>query len=195
MVHHGNIDFLSFYGKDYSRTLVRRDIFSVLRDPECLKNVLDLMVAKINQLNWNNVDVIVGLESRGFILAPLLAVKLNAGFVPVRKKGRLPGNCKEIAYTLEYRSVSSHKGKTLHQTKIKEMIFQDVLEIQEDSILPGQRVLVIDDLIATGGSLGATCKLIKGMEATIVGCLVFLELQQLEGAKNVGAPVESLITF
>ena len=86
--------------------LYSRDIFSVLRDPECLKNVLDLMVAKIEQQNWSNVDVIVGLESRGFILAPLLAVKLNAGFVPVRKKGRLPGNCKEIAYTLEYRSVS-----------------------------------------------------------------------------------------
>ena len=72
---------------------------------------------------------------------------------------------------------------------------QDVLEIQEESILPGQRVLVIDDLIATGGSLGATCKLIKGMGATIVGCLAFLELGQLEGAKNVDAPVESLITF
>jgi len=63
------------------------------------------MVAKIDQLKWTDVDVIVGLESRGFILAPLLAIKLNAGFVPVRKKGRLPGVCKEIAYTLEYRSV------------------------------------------------------------------------------------------
>ena len=63
------------------------------------------MVAKIETLKWNDVDVIVGLESRGFILAPLLAVKLNAGFVPIRKKGRLPGICKEIAYTLEYRSV------------------------------------------------------------------------------------------
>ena len=76
-----------------------------MRDPACLKNVIDLMVAKIEKLKWNDVDVIVGLESRGFILAPLLAVKLNAGFVPIRKKGRLPGICKEIAYTLEYRSV------------------------------------------------------------------------------------------
>nr|CAG4646971.1 EOG090X04G3 [Megafenestra aurita]SVE92326.1 EOG090X04G3 [Megafenestra aurita] len=67
------------------------------------------MVAKIEQLKWNDVDVIVGLESRGFVLAPLLALKLNAGFVPVRKKGRLPGNCKEIAYTLEYRSVSTDR--------------------------------------------------------------------------------------
>ena len=87
--------------------LFTRDIFSLLRDPECLKSVLDLMVAKIDQLKWSDVDVIVGLESRGFILAPLLAIKLNAGFVPVRKKGRLPGVCKEIAYTLEYRSVST----------------------------------------------------------------------------------------
>lgn len=78
-----------------------------MRDPACLRNVLDLMLAKIDLLKWKDVDVIVGLESRGFILAPLLAVKLNAGFVPVRKKGRLPGNCKEISYTLEYRSVST----------------------------------------------------------------------------------------
>lgn len=72
---------------------------------------------------------------------------------------------------------------------------KDVLEIQEDSIRPGQRVLVIDDLIATGGSLGATCKLIKNLDATIVGCLVLLELGQLKGSENVDAPVESLITF
>ncbi|XP_046450913.1 adenine phosphoribosyltransferase-like [Daphnia pulex] len=155
--------------------IIFRDIFSILRDPACLKSVIDLMVAKIEKLKWNDVDVIVGLESRGFILAPLLAVKLNAGFVPIRKKGRLPGVCKEIAYTLEYRS--------------------DVLEIQEDSISQGQRVLVIDDLIATGGSLGATCKLLKGLDAKVVGCLVLLELDQLEGSKNVDAPVESLITF
>ncbi|KAK4020619.1 hypothetical protein OUZ56_002583 [Daphnia magna] len=155
--------------------IVFRDIFSVLRDPACLRNILDLMVAKIELLKWTDVDVVVGLESRGFILAPLLAVKLNAGFVPVRKKGRLPGVCKEIAYTLEYRS--------------------DVLEIQQDSIHQGQRVLIIDDLIATGGSLGATCKLLSGLNANVVGCLVLLELEQLHGSKNVEAPVESLITF
>lgn len=70
-----------------------------------------------------------------------------------------------------------------------------MLEIQEESIYPGQRVLVIDDLIATGGSLGATCKLIKSLNATVVGCVVLLELGQLEGLKNVDAPVQSLITF
>ena len=70
-----------------------------------------------------------------------------------------------------------------------------MLEIQEDSVTQGQRVLVIDDLIATGGSLGATCKLLKGLNAKVVGCLVLLELDQLEGSKNVDAPVESLITF
>jgi adenine phosphoribosyltransferase len=70
-----------------------------------LKLAQELLLAKIEELKWNDVDVIVGLESRGFILAPLLALKLDAGFVPVRKKGRLPGTCKEISYTLEYRSV------------------------------------------------------------------------------------------
>lgn len=67
------------------------------------------MLAKIKEVGWDDVDVIVGLESRGFILAPLLALKLNAGFVPVRKKGRLPGSCKEIAYTLEYRTVIMYR--------------------------------------------------------------------------------------
>jgi adenine phosphoribosyltransferase len=139
----------------------------------------------------------VGLESRGFILAPLLAVKLNAGFVPIRKKGRLPGVCKEIAYTLEYRSVSFSIFPFIFYVciNLKQSHVQDILEIQEDSINQGQRVLVIDDLIATGGSLGATCKLLKGLDAKVVGCLVLLELDQLEGSKNVDAPVESLISF
>jgi adenine phosphoribosyltransferase len=155
------------------------------------------MVAKIEKLKWNDVDVIVGLESRGFILAPLLAVKLNAGFVPIRKKGRLPGVCKEIAYTLEYRSVSFSIFPFIFNVciNLKQSHVQDILEIQEDSINQGQRVLVIDDLIATGGSLGATCKLLKGLDAKVVGCLVLLELDQLEGSKNVDAPVESLISF
>jgi adenine phosphoribosyltransferase len=162
-----------------------------------LKSVVDLMVAKIEKLKWNDVDVIVGLESRGFILAPLLAVKLNAGFVPIRKKGRLPGVCKEIAYTLEYRSVSFSIFPFIFNVciNLKQSHVQDILEIQEDSINQGQRVLVIDDLIATGGSLGATCKLLKGLDAKVVGCLVLLELDQLEGSKNVDAPVESLISF
>lgn len=162
-----------------------------------MKSVVDLMVAKIEKLKWNDVDVIVGLESRGFILAPLLAVKLNAGFVPIRKKGRLPGVCKEIAYTLEYRSVSFSIFPFIFNVciNLKQSHVQDVLEIQEDSINQGQRVLVIDDLIATGGSLGATCKLLKGLDAKVVGCLVLLELDQLEGSKNVDAPVESLISF
>ncbi len=162
-----------------------------------MKSVVDLMVAKIEKLKWNDVDVIVGLESRGFILAPLLAVKLNAGFVPIRKKGRLPGVCKEIAYTLEYRSVSFSIFPFIFNVciNLKQSHVQDILEIQEDSINQGQRVLVIDDLIATGGSLGATCKLLKGLDAKVVGCLVLLELDQLEGSKNVDAPVESLISF
>lgn len=162
-----------------------------------MKSVVDLMVAKIEKLKWNDVDVIVGLESRGFILAPLLAVKLNAGFVPIRKKGRLPGVCKEIAYTLEYRSVSFSIFPFIFYVciNLKQSHVQDILEIQEDSINQGQRVLVIDDLIATGGSLGATCKLLKGLDAKVVGCLVLLELDQLEGSKNVDAPVESLISF
>lgn len=153
------------------------------------------MLAKIKELKWDDVDVIVGLESRGFILAPLLALKLNAGFVPVRKKGRLPGSCKEIAYTLEYRTVCKFLCGANYACVFNLYLEQDILEIQEDSILPGQKVLVVDDLIATGGSLGATCKLLKSLNVNIVGCLALLELGQLEGFKNVEAPVKSLITF
>jgi len=152
-----------------------RDIFSILRDATSLKTCLELMLAKITQLKWNEVDIVVGLESRGFILAPLLAVHLNAGFVPIRKKGRLPGKCKEVSYALEYRS--------------------DVFEVQDDSIQAGQKVLVVDDLIATGGSLAATCKLLKGMDATITGCLAFLELVDLKGADSIDTPVQSIIQF
>jgi len=156
--------------------IIFRDMFSLLKDPTCLKYVMDCMMVKIKELKWDQVDIVVGLESRGFILAPLLALNLNAGFVPVRKQGRLPGKCKQVSYSLEYRDA-------------------DVLEIQENSILPGQRILVVDDLIATGGSLKATCKLIQELKADIVGSLVLLELEGLDGASNVGSPVKSLIGF
>ena len=82
-----------------------RDMFSLLKDPTCLKYVMDCMMVKIKELKWDQVDIVVGLESRGFILAPLLALNLNAGFVPVRKQGRLPGKCKQVSYSLEYRDV------------------------------------------------------------------------------------------
>lgn len=153
-----------------------RDMFSLLKDPTCLTYVMECMMAKVKELKWDNVDVVVGLESRGFILGPYLALNLNAGFVPVRKQGRLPGKCKQVSYSLEYRDA-------------------DVLEIQENSILPGQRVLVIDDLIATGGSLKATCQLIKELNAEVVGSVLLLELEELKGADKVGSPVESLIKF
>ena len=83
-----------------------RDIFSILREPALLRDTLDCLLAKIDQVKWTDVDIVVGLESRGFILAPLLALKLNAGFVPIRKAGRLPGACKQVSYSLEYRNVS-----------------------------------------------------------------------------------------
>jgi len=153
-----------------------RDMFSILKDATCLKYVVECMMTKIEELKWDKIDIVVGLESRGFILAPLLALRLNAGFVPVRKQGRLPGKCRQISYSLEYRDA-------------------DVLEIQENSILPGQRVLVVDDLIATGGSLRASCKLINELNAEIVGSLVLLELGGLKGADNVDSPVRSLICF
>jgi len=169
-------DKIQSYPDFPKKGIVFRDMFSLLKDATCLKYVIECMAAKVEELKWDKVDVVVGLESRGFILGPLLALRLNAGFVPVRKQGRLPGKCRQISYSLEYRDA-------------------DVLEIQENSILPGQRVLVVDDLIATGGSLKASCKLINELNAEIVGSLVLLELEGLKGADIVGSPVRSLISF
>ena len=172
-----------------------RDMFSLLRDPVYLKDVSDLMLKKVEDSGWRDIDVVVGLESRGFVLGPLVALKLGAGFVPIRKKGRLPGKCRQVSYSLEYGNVSTLSSSYIYWYNKINVSHQDVLEMQEESISPGQRVLVVDDLIATGGSLAATCKLLKDANACIVGCLVLLRLEELQGEKNVGVPLESLISF
>ncbi|KAK9511092.1 hypothetical protein O3M35_005724 [Rhynocoris fuscipes] len=151
-----------------------RDIFSSMLNIEAFKALRDLLIERVRNID-KKVDAIVGLESRGFLLGPLLALEFSLPFVPVRKKGKLPGPVTSVAYTLEYSS--------------------DVFEIQKESLKAGQAVIIVDDLLATGGSLKASCDLMSSIKVDVVECLVVMELTELKGRDSVSAPVYSLIQY
>ena len=140
-----------------------KDFTPLLRDPGALALGVELMVSPYRI--GRPVDLVVGAESRGFIFGIALARALSAGFVPVRKPGKLPAKTKAMSYELEYGT--------------------DALEIHTDAIEPGQRVLLVDDLLATGGTMRACCELVKSMDAEIVGISVLIELVSLNGRKKV----------
>jgi adenine phosphoribosyltransferase len=124
----------------------------------------------------NEVDAVVGVEARGFILAPALAFRLNAGFIPVRKPNKLPWKTVAVTYQLEYGT--------------------DTLEIHEDAIKPGQRVLISDDLLATGGTAAATAELVRKLGGVVVGASFAVELTFLNGrAKLPGIDVFTMIQY
>ncbi|CAG0913057.1 unnamed protein product [Notodromas monacha] len=150
-----------------------RDVFPMFSDPQALQSLVDACVDIVSR--GSRPDVILGVESRGFLLAPLIAYKLGIGFAPVRKVGKLPGRTACESYDLEYG--------------------QDSIEVQVDSFKPGQNVVVLDDLIATGGTLSATCKLAKKLGANVISCLTIVELKDLGGRAKIDAPVFSLITY
>lgn len=150
------------------------DITTVLQDPEAFKDCMDSFNELAQQLE--DFDVIVGSESRGFIFGAPLAYKMGKGFVPVRKKGKLPYKTIKAEYDLEY-------GK-------------DVLEMHEDAILPGQKVLIVDDLLATGGTTEANIKLIEQLGGEVVGIIYFIELEFLKGRDKLkGYKVNSIVKF
>jgi len=123
-----------------------------------------------------NIDTIVGIESRGFLFGAALALQTGLGFVPIRKPGKLPAKTHAIEYELEY-------GK-------------DTLEIHHDALSPGHRVVVIDDLLATGGTAAATIALVEKLGAEIAACLFVIELDFLDGRKRLNdTPVQSLIHY
>ena len=142
--------------------IVFKDFTPLIRDPAGLALAIELMV---NPFRGKGVDVVVGAESRGFIFGIAMAQALSAGFVPVRKPGKLPWKKASISYELEY-------GK-------------DSMEIHTDAISPGQRVLMVDDLLATGGTMRACCRLVQGMRANIVGITVLIELAFLKGRDSL----------
>jgi len=158
--------------------IVFLDIFPILRDPVAFETLITHFVyhltsTTIPQSPTKKIDVIVGLDARGFLLGPIIAMRLGAAFVPVRKKGKLPGECATASYEKEYGV--------------------DSFEMQADAIQPGQSVVVVDDLIATGGSASAAGQLVKKLGGTVLEYLFIIELTFLKAAKKLDAPLYSII--
>jgi adenine phosphoribosyltransferase len=160
--------------KDFpTEGILFKDITTLLKDGPAWASVIDHLAAKYDTAL---VEVVVGVESRGFIFGGALAHQLKAGFVPVRKRGKLPGPTIEEEYELEY-------GR-------------DVLAIHEDAIRSGQKVLVVDDLLATGGTMAATLRLIERLGGKVVGTAFLIELAFLKGRDRLrGYDVDALITY
>ncbi len=153
--------------------VIFRDITTVLQDPEAFRHSIDLFYERYKDMQ---IDKIVGIDARGFIFGAVLAYKLNLSFIPVRKKGKLPFKTISAEYSLEY-------GK-------------DTVEMHEDAIEKGERVLVVDDLIATGGTVAATVELVTRLGGTIVECAFLVELPDLKGREKIkGVPIFSLTEF
>ncbi|CAH8644192.1 unnamed protein product [Schistosoma intercalatum] len=154
------------------------DFFSVFRDPVLTQYLLDeLYYVATSEIErkFAKINVIVGLESRGFLLGPALALRLNCSFVPIRKAGKLPGPCFSYNYELEYGN--------------------SVVEIQKDVLKPDDNVVIFDDVLATGGSLEAGIKLVNLSGARILSSLLFMELKGLGARKRIedlGVPVQTL---
>lgn len=149
------------------------DITTLLKDAEGLKNTIDSLA---NEYKDKEIDTVIGVESRGFIFAAPLAYHLGAGFVPVRKPKKLPAEKVSISYDLEYG--------------------QDTLEVHKDAIGENHRVLIVDDLLATGGTAKATVDLVESLGGQIVGLMFVVELNFLKGREKFnGYDVRSLISY
>ena len=149
------------------------DITTLLKEPDAFRDVIDRMAEPITN---HRIDLVVGMESRGFIFAAPLAYKLGAGFVPVRKLGKLPAETIEVEYDLEYGTAT--------------------LEIHRDAIAEGQRVLLVDDLLATGGTVLGTIELVKRLGGEIAGLSFMVELTALHGRDKLGDyPIHTLIEY
>jgi adenine phosphoribosyltransferase len=149
------------------------DITTLLKSPEGLRGTVDALGAAFE---GTKVDAVIGVEARGFIFAPALAYHLGTGFVPVRKPRKLPAECASISYDLEYG--------------------QDTLEIHRDAIGEGHRVIIADDLLATGGTAKAVVDLVESLGGTVAGLVFVVELEFLPGRKNLaGYDVRSLIKY
>lgn len=156
-----------------SKGIVFKDITPLLKDPMAMKQATDALMDLIGN---QKIDKVVGMESRGFFFGPLLASRLNAGFVPVRKLGKLPGEKIGVTYALEYGT--------------------DTLEIHKDSIQMGDKILIHDDVLATGGTAKATCQLVESLGGEIVQCNFLLVLDFLKGKEKLkGYEIRSLLQY
>ncbi|HJP31825.1 MAG: adenine phosphoribosyltransferase [Candidatus Latescibacteria bacterium] len=153
--------------------IVFRDITPLLKDPTGLQGTIDALTTP-----WvaEDVDFVAGIEARGFVLGPAVALRLGAGFLPVRKAGKLPCAVARQEYELEYGSAT--------------------IELHRDALSQGDRVVIVDDVLATGGTAGAAVALVESLGATVVGLSFLVELTALEGRTRVdGRHIESVITY
>ena len=149
-----------------------RDSTTLLADPKAFNSVIDLFVEHFQE---EQIDLVVGIESRGFIVGAPLALRLGKGFIPVRKAGKLPGPTHGVEYDLEYGT--------------------DLVEVHQDAIKSGSKVLMVDDLLATGGTMEGSSKLIEKAGGIITGYAFVIELIDLKGKNRLDKPVYSLVTF
>lgn len=150
-----------------------RDITPLLRDPDALREAVARMC---EPWEGRGVQLVAAMEARGFMFGGAMAIRLSAGFVPVRKAGKLPWRTRSVAYTLEYRD--------------------DVLHVHEDAVEPGQRVLVVDDVVATGGTARAVVELVEQLGGVVVGVQFLVELTELGGRDLLaGHEVQAVIAF
>jgi adenine phosphoribosyltransferase len=148
------------------------DISTLLRHPDAWQVAMGRMASLVRQ---HNPHILAGIESRGFLLAAPLALKLGCGFIMLRKAGKLPGKTVGLSYGLEYGS--------------------DRIEIQADAVEPGQRVIVVDDLLATGGTMAAGIELLRGVGAEVPAAAALIELTFLGGRTKLDVPVDTLIAY
>ncbi len=149
-----------------------RDITTLLKDPEGFRYAIDHLVQRYGA---KRIDKIVGIESRGFIFGGALAHQLNVGFVPLRKPGKLPAETESQEYQLEYGS--------------------DKIEVHKDAIQKGDIVVIVDDLIATGGTCKAAIDLVEKLGGTVLECAFIVELPDLKGAEKLNKPYYALVQF
>ena len=153
--------------------VIFRDLTTLMQDPNAFRYSCDILYDRYKD---KNLDKMVGIDARGFVFGAVLAYRLGIGFVPVRKKGKLPHKTIEQSYSLEYG--------------------EGILVMHEDAVTPGEKGVIVDDLIATGGTAGATVKLVKQLGADLLECAFVVELPDLKGREQIlGCPVFSITEF
>ncbi|MEM6602909.1 MAG: adenine phosphoribosyltransferase [Pseudomonadota bacterium] len=161
---------------DYPKKGIQfRDVTTLWKDARGFRSTVDALILPYAGVR---IDKVIGIEARGFIIGGAVAHQLSVGFVPLRKKGKLPGPTLSEEYDLEYGT--------------------DILEIHDDAISPGENVLIVDDLIATGGTVEAAIKLVKQMGGDVVGCSFIIDLPEVGGSKKIealGYPVMRLVSY